>query len=202
MEEQEVQIMTGALELYLKYGIKSVTMDDVARELGISKKTIYRFFENKAALVDRVVKNLIGTVGGQMNRISNSHTNAIDELFEMDQVVSMAVKKNHPALMFQLKKYYPTTFAFIMATRKDMIINFTKANLQKGIAGGLFRPDLNIDIISQLYYSRVLLIGDEEHFPDGDCPIEQFNRENMVYHIRGIATPEGIAYLNIKTNEA
>jgi AcrR family transcriptional regulator len=198
MEQQEQQIIEGALAMYLRFGIKSVTMDDVASELGMSKKTIYRFFENKAELVDRVVKHLFGSVVRQLEETSAKHENAIDELFAMDQVVGEAIKKNHPAIMFQLRKYYPDSFAFIMEARRNMILSMTRNNLQKGIQSGLFRGDMDVEIIAQLYYSRVLLIGDENHFLDEDCPVEAFNRENLVYHIRGIASESGIAYLTQK----
>lgn len=202
MEEQELQILEGALGLYFKFGIKSVTMDDVASNLGISKKTIYRFFTNKAELVHKSSAHVISRIQEGMMQVSHHSQNAIDELFEMDNVVSNALKVHHPAINYQLKKYYSKTFEMVNKARREMVMTFTHRNLEKGIAEGFYREDLQIEIIKQLYYSRVLLMADDDSFPLEGCPIEIFSHENLIYHIRGIASPQGITYLEQKLKKS
>jgi hypothetical protein len=83
-----------------------------------------------------------------------------------------------------------------------MVMTFTHRNLEKGIAEGFYREDLQIEIIKQLYYSRVLLMADDDSFPLEGCPIEIFSHENLIYHIRGIASPQGITYLEQKLKKS
>lgn len=202
MEEQEQQILEGALALYFKYGIKSVTMDDVAKELGVSKKTIYRFYNNKADLVHKSCAHAIGHIQKAMFVVAAGHQNAIDELFEMDNVVSNSLKVHHPAINYQLKKYYGSSYQMVSKARREMVMTFTRNNLQKGITEGLYRSNMNVEVITQLYYSRVLLMADDDAFPMEGCPIEIFSLENLIYHIRGIASPEGITYLEQKLKQS
>jgi AcrR family transcriptional regulator len=198
MDNQEIQILESSLNMYFKYGIKSVTMDDVASELGISKKTIYKYFENKATLVQRVSEHVIAEIRSLMENVMNTHENAIDELFAMDCVASESLKNQHPALKFQLKKYYPKTHDFTVNQQRDILISITKKNLKKGMKSGLYRTDLSIEIIAFLYFATLLSLSEEETFAKSKHTIEEFSRENLIYHIRGIASKEGLAYLEQK----
>ncbi|MCH8555365.1 MAG: TetR/AcrR family transcriptional regulator [Schleiferiaceae bacterium] len=198
MDEQELQILECSLNMYFKFGIKSVTMDDVAKELGISKKTIYKYFENKAALVQRVSEHIISRIRGMMETVIQEYDNAIEQLFAMDCAASESMKNQHPALKFQLKKYYPKTHDYAVNEQRNLILHITKINLQKGIATGLYRKDLNLEIIAFLYFSTLLSLSDQETFVNSSHTIEEFSRENLIYHIRGIASSKGLAYLEQK----
>src|SRR5690606_9286010 len=104
MSGQEQEIILGSLDLFLKYGIRSVTMDDVSSEMGISKKTVYKFFENKADLVHKCVMQVYSTIQASMEAIHSASSNAIDELFEIDKVVKGIMEMHNPGIQFQLKK--------------------------------------------------------------------------------------------------
>ncbi len=198
MDEQELQILECSLEMYFKFGIKSVTMDDVAKELGISKKTIYKYFENKATLVQRVSEHIILRIRGMMETVIKEYDNAIEQLFAMDCAASESMKNQHPALKYQLKKYYPKTHDYAINEQRNLILHITKLNLQKGMATGLYRNDLNLEIIAFLYFSTLLSLSDQETFVNSSHTIEEFSRENLIYHIRGIASSKGLAYLEQK----
>ncbi|MDX5324909.1 MAG: TetR/AcrR family transcriptional regulator [Bacteroidota bacterium] len=200
MEEQERQIVHGVIDMFMRYGIRSVTMDDVARELGVSKKTIYKFFSNKAELVDVSFRMFFSELRNQIVEVSSATENAIDELFLLDQTISDTIKRNHPGIFFQLRKYYPATYQFLFSERQKLVMELTRKNILKGIEQGLYRDDFNVDIISFLYYSKMLMMHQEVESME-ECNVEDIIWENKIYHIRGIATEKGLQHLKNKLNK-
>lgn len=200
MEEQEINILNHSTDMYLRYGIRSVTMDDVARDMGISKKTLYKYFSNKAELVDKGVRLLMSKIVESNQCLFKSTNNAIDDLVDIMRSIETRVKSTHPAIQYQLKKYYPSTYEFMESKKKEMILDMTRANLLKGIEQGLYRKEINIDIIAYLYYGRVLVMTEQGMMPTENFEHGQIAREHMVYHVRGIATPQGIEHLEKSLN--
>lgn len=201
MEEQERKILEGTTELFLKYGIRSITMDDVARELAVSKKTLYKYVSNKAELVDRCVKHTFEEISGAIEVVRGNSANAIDEIFAIDSTMSEALKAQHPAIEFQLKKYYPATWKWLSDRQATMIIEHTKENLKKGIEQGMYRGDFNIEHITYLYFAQFLAMHDQEVVPMSVCEDTEFMRAHFVYHLRGIASKKGITYLEQKLED-
>ena len=191
-------ILSKTFELYEKYAIKSVTMDDVARELGISKKTLYQFVANKNELVEKVIH-------GEMERAKKSHENiadmklnSIEELLEVSKLMNELLKNHNPALFFDLKKYYPVLFKNITETKREKAYESILNNLKKGIKEGLYRKEINPDIIAKIYVSRVEHSYDNSIFSIAEVTsIEVFN-EVMTYHLHGICNKEGLKILNEK----
>ncbi|NVK29028.1 MAG: TetR/AcrR family transcriptional regulator [Flavobacteriia bacterium] len=201
MDEQERSIINGSTELFLKYGIRSITMDDVARELGISKKTLYKYVSNKADLVDRCVKLTFTEVADAMTEVIGKANNAIDELFAIDSTLSEAMKAQHPAIEFQLKKYYPATWKWLSSRQEDMIKNQTLENLKKGIEQGVYRSDVNVDFVSYLYFAQFLAMHDPDIVPLSICENPKFIKAHFEYHLRGVASKKGLEYLEKKLAE-
>lgn len=196
MEEQEQEIIVGALSLFDKYGIRSVTMDDVAREMGISKKTIYKYFENKADLVHKCIMTIYDQVYGLMMEIHENSKNAIDELFDIDAVVRKIMESHNPGLQFQLRKYYPQTYRELYNGRKDLVNKMISENIESGQKDGLFRSDLEVEIVTHLYCSKVDTMPHEEVELMSKYPIHKVMRQSLEYHIRGIASDKGLKYLD------
>ncbi len=201
MEKQELEIIEGAFALFNRYGIRSVTMDDVARELGISKKTIYKHFENKAELVHKCVQTIFTTISGHINRIHAETQNAIDELFEIDDVVGTMMANHNPGMQFQLAKYYPESHRYINQGRQKMIRKMIAENIANGREQGLYRHDFEDRIITFLYCSKIDTIPEEDHELLQSFEMRKMMSESLKYHIRGIATPKGLAYLEEKLNQ-
>lgn len=201
MEELEKRILQGALHQFLVMGIRAVTMDDVARELGISKKTLYRFFANKADLVARSVQFTFWQIKSSLEEISNKSTNAIDELFEFDAQMTEVVKSQKPMIINQLRKYYPDTHNWLYTNRKDLMLALTARNLEKGVRQGMYRSDLNIRYIALMYYAQTLLYAQEESMPDEVCTRPDFVYENLIYHLRGIVSERGLEHLKTKLKQ-
>jgi AcrR family transcriptional regulator len=201
MEKIEQDILDKAIEMFGKYGLKPVTMDDLASELSVSKKTLYRYVTNKEDLVGRAVRIVFQEVKTKMLAAHEAHENAIDELFHVDDMVCDSVENYNHSLQFQLRKYYPEIFSNLNQQRKELMLGKMKTNINKGIEQGLYRQDLNVEIISLLYYSRMVVLTGEEIDPFKDFDLKEVMREILTYHIRGMASPKGLDYLDMKMKQ-
>lgn len=200
MDERGMELIAEAGKIFWTYGIRSVTMDDLATRMGISKKTLYQYVSDKNDLVDKVLDHVLNEFKEHVAKASQG-VNAIDELFNINSAVSVRLKNLHPSIHFDLEKYHPTAFRHMMETRRRDVRNITEKNLRRGIEEGLYRNDLNIAIISKLYVSRFEVVFDGDLFPAGKFPPEEVHWELFRYHIRGIASQEGVEYLMQKAKQ-
>lgn len=199
MEEKEIIQKAGVL--FMRYGIKSMTMDELARQMGVSKKTLYQFVDNKKHLVKKVILQHIDVQQCHIQEVFNEKVNAIDALMEMTKVVSAQMKEIHPSVMFDLKKYHPESFCILQEHKQSFIYKNIKNNLEVGISSGLYRDNLNPELLTQLYLSMVNSIMDPENSVMNDFSYADLHAEMMRYHIRGIASAEGREYLKQKFNQ-
>ena len=195
------KIVNGALELYKRMGVKSVNMDKVATNLGISKKTLYVYFDNKQDLVNHCFQKHYDLVSEMINTSAAQFENAIDELFAIDESCSLVMKQTNPYLLGELKRYYPNTWALIEQLKQKVLFNIMKKNLNKGVEQGIYRKEIDVDIIAKLMINRIDALINEEVFPLTRYDFRKLLTENRIYHIRGIATLKGINYLEQKINE-
>ena len=201
MNEELKNILLKVHELYMKYGIKSITMDDVARELGISKKTLYQYVTDKDDLVGKFVDNEISMRQEEICKCFRIGYNAIEELFEISIFMNKLMRNQNSATEYDLKKYYPVHFEKTIKARREGIFNYILVNLKKGINEGLYRKEMNKEVIAKLYLWR----SENTHF-DELFTIEEFTSiklfvELINYHVRGIATEKGIMILEKKIIE-
>ena len=201
VNEELKNILLKVRELYMKYGIKSITMDDVARELGISKKTLYQYVTDKDDLVGKFVDNEISMRQEEICKCFRIGYNAIEELFEISIFMNKLMRNQNSATEYDLKKYYPVHFEKTIKARREGIFNYILVNLKKGINEGLYRKEMNKEVIAKLYLWR----SENTHF-DELFTIEEFTSiklfvELINYHVRGIATEKGIMILEKKIIE-
>ena len=194
-DEKLIQILEQAGHVFMRYGIKSVTMDDVARELKISKKTLYKYVSDKKDLVVKVMTGHCQQEQMQCMEIINSSKNAIDEMISITKYVSSMIKEVHPSIHYDLEKYYPEAWDIMSKHKDEFIGNCVEKNLIKGIEEGLYRKNLNPRIISKIYVQKMDIVFDGVVFPSKDFRFENVYFEMMRYHIRGIANDEGLKYL-------
>jgi DNA-binding XRE family transcriptional regulator len=198
MNEDVKIILSKARELYTKFGIKSITMDDVAKELGISKKTLYQHVTDKDDLVGKYVDNEILNRQKEICECFKVGFNAIEELFEISLFMNKMMREQNPATDHDLKKYYPQHHQKITKVKREGIYNYIMLNLKKGKKEGLYRHDFDDEVIAKLYLSRT------ESLPFNDMySVEEFTSvkifvELLSYHVRGIATQLGIEILEKK----
>lgn len=201
MDEKELQILQQVEGLFMQYGVKSLTMDDVARHLSISKKTLYQYVSNKNELVQKALSRHIDREVKDMETICSSAPNAIDELFAISKHVSGTLKNVHPSIMYDLQKYYPEAWQAFDEYKMNYVYNCITANLERGIREGLYRDNLNVPIVGRIYIGRVDMLFDPKLFPAGRFNISDVYLELIRYHIRGIASKKGIDYLVKKVQD-
>jgi len=181
--------------LYQKYGIKSITMDDIARELGISKKTIYEYFTDKNDLVNKVYEFEHKLNMQQFNELSNKEENAIQALFLVIRYMDEMLKEYNPSVDYDLKKYYPEVFEKKRKRMIEGVYDKIYNNLLRGIKEKLYRSDMDPDLIARLHVSRIVSVPTSDIFTVEEFTSHNNRRELMIYHIRGIATEKGIKEL-------
>ncbi|MDP4265892.1 MAG: TetR/AcrR family transcriptional regulator [Bacteroidota bacterium] len=200
MEEKLKSIIKQVLALYLKYGIKSVTMDDVARELGISKKTLYQYVDDKDDLVEKTLNFFNDNDNHEFCKIDDNQ-NAIDTLLFVSEHVAKKLSEINPSIVYDLRKYYPALWKNFNETKRDHIFSHIKKNIETGIRQGLYRDDFNIDLIGRFYVFRMEMAYHFEYFKTKEYSFEEIFRTMFIYHIRGIANQKGIDYLEKKIRE-
>lgn len=195
----EHKILNKASELFITFGFKSVTMDDIANKLGISKKTIYKCFATKTELVEASSNQIFEFIANGIDDISENEDNPIEALYQIKKFAMAHLKDERSSPQYQLQKYYPELYRTLKQKQFDLVQNCLIKNLEKGIAQGLYRSNLNIQFISRLYFSGIIAIKDNDLFP-----IELFTQAYLTdayleYHLRGICTKAGLDYLNTIT---
>ena len=190
------KILFNASEMFLNFGFKSVTMDDIANTSGISKKTIYAHFKNKTELVVAVTLNIFDVVKKGIDVIHEQQQNPIIELFEIKRFVMEHLKDEKSSPTFQLQKYYPKIFKTLKKKQFDVMQGCVKDNLTRGVEIGLYRQTINIEFISRIYFNSMVAIKDTELFPRHHFSVNTLMDYFLEYHIRGICTEKGLLTLN------
>ncbi|PKQ70026.1 TetR/AcrR family transcriptional regulator [Raineya orbicola] len=194
MEHKE-RILAKAEELFMRYGIRSITMDDIARELAISKKTIYQYFQDKDALVEQVADRHFRQDETQICKISEHTENAIDEVILMSQHVKNRLKGVNPSVFFDLQRYHPKTWALWQEHKRNFIIAQVRRNLEQGVSEGLYRPDLHIEALAILRVAEIEMSFDIQLFPPDKFDLVSLQMTFLEHFIRGIVTSKGLEVL-------
>lgn len=202
MEKEVKQELTAKIaDVFMRYGVRSVNMDDIARNLSVSKKTLYKYYKDKSDVVKCVTDLMTHGEECQIAEIEAESENAIDEIIRISEFANQMLKNMHPSVMFDLQKYYPESFQVFSDHKKIFVTNQVEANLIKGIKEGLYRDNIKVDIISKLYVTKIDAIWNSELFPSNEYSFAQVHLEMIRYHIRGLASPEGLDYLKKRINK-
>ncbi|HEU4496429.1 MAG TPA: TetR/AcrR family transcriptional regulator [Flavobacterium sp.] len=186
------KIISKAKELFLKLGFKSITMDDIAGEMCISKKTIYKYFANKEILVEESTEALKEEVNHSINAIVAKNYNAIEENFEIRRMFRDMFRSTETSPIFQLKKHYPEIYARLHNNQIKECESVFRQNIEKGIAQGLYRKDINIELYIRFYYTLIFNIHENTVFENEAFQLETIALE---YHTRAMATEAGVIEL-------
>jgi len=190
-------ILEKTRELFLTIGFKSVTMDHIANEMGISKKTIYNFFENKTELVKEITSYMFNSITKGITEIKKTSDNPISEIYDINLFLIKYLKKESVSPLYQLEKYYPLIHKEINKKQFDFITTSTTGSLKNGIKLGLFRKDIKIDFISRLYFKGMIGIRDLDTFPTKLYDPVNLKIDFIEYHLRAIVTDKGLKKLNV-----
>lgn len=190
------KILEKSTDMFLNYGFKSVTMDDIANEMGISKKTIYTHYKNKTKLVEDSTMYMFDIISSGIDHICDLQKNPIEELYEIKKFIMMNLKNEKSSPQYQLQKYYPKVHNALRLKHFEVMQKCVIKNIEKGIELDIYRENLNIEFVSRIYFSGIHSIKDQQFFPLEQFPISILMDDYLEYHLRGIVTPAGRKVLN------
>ena len=185
------RIVNKARELMFQTGVKHVTMDDLATQLGISKKTIYQYFKDKDALVSSVVEFELANHALICNQSMKLADNAVHEIFLLMTVIQEMFNKMNPLALFEIEKYYPLAFEKIKNHKDDFIFSMISTNLEKGIAEGLYRKDVDVTILSRYRLETSLIPFNIHVFHPSKFDMLKVNLQIIEHFVYGVATLDG-----------
>lgn len=185
------RILDTALRLFRTFGIKSITMQDIARDCGISKKTVYEYFVDKQQLVEEVTVFMVSSHGANMEVCSLNGKDAIDELVSSLRFTEILVKTINPVLLHELEKYHPSAWKTIADFKSNYVITMIRNNLERGIKEGLYRSNINLRIMSYMRLMQLDAAFHPETYPATEFDLHEVMYQVTEHYIRGIATPEG-----------
>jgi AcrR family transcriptional regulator len=186
------KIINKAKEMFLKLGFKSITMDDIACEMCISKKTIYKYFANKELLIEESTQLVHKEVHETINEIVAKNYNAIEENFEIRRMFKEMFKYTETSPIYQLKRHYPEVYQKVLGYQIDICEGCFRDNILKGISEGLYRSDIDVENYVKFYYTLIFSISENTALEKDANILEQIALE---YHIRAMATLAGVIEL-------
>ncbi|ATL46533.1 hypothetical protein COR50_04715 [Chitinophaga caeni] len=199
------RILDVALRMFMTYGAKSITMNDISRECGISKKTLYEHFEDKNELVQEAITFMLKCHLDDIMTTNGQAKNAIEELvFGLEHTEKM-VKTVNPVLLYEVEKYFPSSWKVIMEFKEGFLADYLSKNLERGMEEGLYRKNINIPVIRHMRLLQLDSAFNPQHFPVAKFDLHEVLYQVAAHYIHGIATLKGHKlvnkYLNINEEE-
>ncbi|WP_420146632.1 TetR/AcrR family transcriptional regulator [Spirosoma sp.] len=194
------RILAEAERLFWKYGIRSVTMEDIAKQLGISKKTIYQHFNDKEQILSQVIEGKMGRDQSEMMCMAVEADNPVEEIMHVLSMIQKHADQVSPNLLIDLKRHYPQAFAQFRRYKEGEIMRSILENIQKGISQGLYRADLNPAILARLRVEQIELAFNNDIFPTDQYTMPEIQYELMHHFIRGMLTEKGFTIYNQYVN--
>ncbi|MGI4022944.1 MAG: TetR/AcrR family transcriptional regulator [Janthinobacterium lividum] len=195
------RIILGGEELFLKAGIKSVTMDDIAKHLGMSKKTIYQFFGDKNDLVIALVKKKLDNDECQIKSIIQNSTNVIEEMINMIKGSEEIFSRINPIVVHDLQKYHPEAWTEFQKFKADVLVKTLEQLLTKGIEQGFIRQDIDVKILAKMRLSQIEMGFDSAIFPIAEFSTWKVQYQMLEHFNYGICTLKGYKLLDQHKNE-
>lgn len=181
--------------LFLENGAKTVTMDDVAREFGMSKKTLYQKYKNKEALLEDVLTFKLNEVIEKLQQLDAKIDNAVERMFCRDEHIEKAVQSNNSLLIRQLIRYYPSIFNRHMMQFSDKFADVMVHNIERGRNQGYYRTDFDAKIYAKIFFLLVMSYESSPFIDTAEIEKEHYNNEAMMFYMNAITTEKGKEYL-------
>lgn len=194
--ETKDRILLGAQELFFKYGIKSVTMDDIAKHLAISKKTIYQFFEDKNEVVVMLMKLELKKNEQEFGDLQKKSSNVIEEIFHIMDHVTVMFTKTNPNVFYDLQKYHPAAWKMFKDFKEKCMTEMVERSIQKGIADGLVREDINPKLLAKFRIEQIEMGMNPEIFPPDQFRVVDVQVGLLDHFLHGICTLKGHKLVN------
>ena len=189
------KILSESEKLLWKYGVRTITMDDIARRLGISKKTIYQHFSDKEDIVFQVVNYHLTNEMCEVDKLMGVAGNPVEEMLLVSDMMRRRADAVNPSLLVDVQRYYPKAWGAFLEHKENRIIKDIKASLQRGVDQGLYRADINLETMARLRVELIQLGFDDRIFPHTTDVMAL--QEQLLHHfVRGILTDTGFVAYN------
>ena len=195
------KIVDQSIQLFLQYGYKSVTMDDIAKHMGVSKKTIYVHFPTKDQLVEQSALNHLDGIIKRINVISKQSKDPIIELYQIKKEALNHLSSEKKSPQYQLQKYYPSLYSKLKEKEFSALSGLFSNSIFEGIQTGIFRKDIDVDFVIRIFFNGIRGITDIKLFPIETYKIEDLLLNFSEYHLRALCTIEGIRKLEFYKKE-
>ena len=190
------RILNHAQSLFMRNGIKSVSMDDIAADLAMSKKTLYKTFTNKDEIVLAAMTQHLDKVQGECAAVAGPAANAVEEMLTISHWADEQFSGIHPSIFHDLRKYHPAAWDLFRAHKNTFILDQITQNLRRGMAEGLFRPDLDVEVLARLNLAQIELAFDPVLYPPAQFGPMRVNRVFDEHFLLGVATLKGHKLIN------
>ena len=194
--EPKARILNHAVVLFLRNGIKIVSTDNIAADLAMSKKTLYKTFANKDEIVSAVITRHLSKAQSECTSVAGHATNAVAQMLDIAQWADQQFTGIHPSIFYDLKKYHPAAWALFAAHKNTFVLDQIVQNLRWGMAEGLFRPDLDVEVLARLNLARIELTFDPALYPPTQFTLKRINRVLDEHFLLGVATLKGHKLIN------
>jgi AcrR family transcriptional regulator len=195
------RILEKGAELFFRYGVKSVTMDSIASDLGISKKTIYQHFPDKDTMVFDVVKTFIEQDNAKWDELNSLYSNVIEKMFKSFEMIKDMLTQMDPRLLFEIQKYFPNAYQLFVEHGEKCIQENLHADFKKGAQFGYFRNDIDFELLARLRMAEVNLAFNPDFYPNNKLPLFETQLVLLDIFMRGILTEKGLTlYTSYQNN--
>lgn len=185
------RILKTAVELFSRYGFRSISMDDIAHQLGMSKKTLYQYFSDKDEIVKLAIQNHLAQEREVLQQIKTEVKDAVDFILRVNTYLMRNIRDTSSAAIYDLKKYHGEAWELVGKFRTEFLLKTVRENLRAGIEEGNFRIDLNVDVIARLRLEEVSMLLNQDLFPRTQFNLAEVSASILDHFIAGIATENG-----------
>ncbi len=200
MEIRE-RIIDKAAGLFFKLGIRNVSMDDIAGSVGISKRTVYEVFNNKTELIETCLRHMIKERDRLFLETTASSANVIEEMITLMNCGVKIINAINPSFFHDIKKYYPEMWQTLYEENQKRNYSISFERLQRGIKEGLFRKNIDIEIVAVLFEAQMDMLSNETVFSPEEYKFADLFKNLIVNFVRGISTPKGIELVDLMLDE-
>jgi AcrR family transcriptional regulator len=185
------RILLKAHELFMRYGVRSVSMDDIAAQLGMSKKTVYQYYTDKEELVDAVLSAVLEKNRAECFRDRENAENAVHEIFQAFDMVQDMFSNMNPSIVFDLEKYHPDVYKKVKHHKNVFMYEVIKQNMERGIKEEVYRPEIDVDVLTRFRIESMMLPFNSEIFPTNRTHLVEIQQEILEHFLYGLATVKG-----------
>ena len=197
MDKKKLDIIERSSLIYLKYGIKSVTMDDLANQLGVSKKTIYKYFSDKNELVLTIIQRTLNFEEKMCHKIQTKSENALEALIKISKMVIERLNNVNPTIFLDLQKHYSEAWHLMEKHKWEFVLTAISDNIKRGIDEKIYRDDLNVEVVSRLYIATIDVIMNPEIYKWPEFQFHELFKEVMKFQFHGLINENGKNYLKL-----